>query len=109
MVLLKEAKMKFKEGKISKATLDSINDEVGDKKEQEELRSKISEDYPYEGVNIGNSEEYMKKLMDEALEFKKPSDFLTPGEKMLNDAEEKFRKGQISKTTYDSIMQTLSE
>ena len=67
----------------------------------------ITEVYPYEDLAIGNAEEYILKLMDEALEFKKPSEYKTPEEKMLKEAEEKYRNGKISKNTYESIQETL--
>jgi hypothetical protein len=95
--MLKEAKLKYQEGLISKSTFDSINEELG------------VEEYPYEGVSIGNSEEYMKKLFDEAMEFKKPSEFKTSEEQMLRDAEEKFKKGKLSRSTFESIKETLAK
>ncbi len=93
----RETKIKYQQGSISKNTYNSIKEELG------------VEDYPYEGVSIGNSEEYMKKLLDEALEFKKPSKFETSEEQMLSDVEEKFNNGKISKFTYESIKETLTK
>ena len=69
----------------------------------------ITEEYPYEDMAIANAEEYLKNIMDEALEFKKPSEFKTTEEMMLKEAKEKFRKGKISKATYESIKETLIE
>lgn len=68
----------------------------------------IEKDAAEEELDIRNSEEYLKKLMDDALQFKKPSEFKTPEVTMLTNAEEKYRKGEISKITYDSILETLS-
>ena len=62
-----------------------------------------------QGLDEKRSEDYIKKLMDESLEFKKPSEFKTPEEKMLKEASEKFRKGEISEATYESIIETLIE
>ncbi len=59
-------------------------------------------------LDIRNSEEYIQKLMDEALEFEKPSEFKNPEVTLLTNAEEKYRKGEISKTTYESIIETLN-
>jgi len=95
--LWKEAESKYQKGLISKATFESIKEEL------------CIEDYPYEGVSIGNSEVYMKQLLDEALEFKKPSEFATSEEDLLKEAEEKFKNGSISKSTYDSIKNTLTD
>jgi uncharacterized membrane protein len=58
-------------------------------------------------LDIRNSDEYLKKLRDEALQFKKPSEFKTPEVTMLTNAEEKYRKGEISQITYESIIETL--
>jgi parallel beta-helix repeat protein len=92
-----DAKLKYQEGTISKTTLDSIKEELG------------IEEYPYEDVSIGNSEEYMRILFDEALEFKKPSEFKTSEEQMLKDAEEKFKNGKLSGSTFESIKETLAK
>jgi parallel beta-helix repeat protein len=59
-------------------------------------------------IDLRQSDDFIKKLMDDALEFKKPSEFKIPEVTMLTNAEEKYRKGEISKVTYDSIVETLS-
>jgi parallel beta-helix repeat protein len=110
--MLEQARYKFEKGEISKKSYESIKNELILKGDLKDLESQFKDiekenEYPYEKVSIGNAEEYMKNLMGEALEFEKPSQFKTPEEKMLREAEEKYRKGKISKTTYHSIKETL--
>jgi hypothetical protein len=70
---------------------------------------KIIEVYPYDSVSIGNAEDYMKKLLFESLEFEQPGKSKTQKNRMILEAKERYRKGEISITTYYSIRELLTE
>ncbi len=61
-------------------------------------------------VNVSNGiDEYIMELKDKALKLKKPSDFEMSENEILNKVETEYRKGNLSKETYNEIKEKYSE
>ena len=97
---LEESDQQFFDGRTQKQAQVHSGHKVYDKD--------IIDKYPYEELSIGNSEEYIKRLMFESLEFERPSRSKTPTNKLLKEARDSYRKREISKTTYNYIKETLT-
>lgn len=67
------------------------------------------EEYSVDDSSLNEPDKFVNKLLKEALSVKKPSDFNLTEEEMLNQAKIKYRKGEISKTTYVVVESKLTK
>jgi parallel beta-helix repeat protein len=67
----------------------------------------IADDYDVDEYSEEESDEFIKNLIDEVRINKKSSDFGLSEDEMLDKIRIKYRKGEISKETYDSIKDLL--
>ncbi len=74
---------------------------------REYYSGKIAEEYYYPEFK-SESDEFIWNLAHETLSVKKPSDFGPPKNKILEKLELRYRKGEISRTTFESISAELS-
>jgi parallel beta-helix repeat protein len=70
---------------------------------------KIAEEIYYDSELEGDSETLIEQLKDRALSLKKPSEFGPSQEKKFKSVQDKYRKGEISKDTYDSILEIMGK
>jgi uncharacterized membrane protein len=72
-------------------------------------RSQIAEDF-YTDLDLQNgTKEVIEDLKERALTLKKPSDFGHSKDKKLKKVQDKYRKGEISKDTYESILEIMGK
>jgi parallel beta-helix repeat protein len=74
---------------------------------REHYSGKIAEEYYYPEFRT-ESDEFIWNLAHETLELKKPSDFGPPKNKILKKLAIRYRNGEISKATFESISAELS-
>jgi parallel beta-helix repeat protein len=70
-------------------------------------KGKLAEEYEFPGGVQAYADDFILNLANEALEIKKPSDFGPPSSKILKSIEQKYRSGEISKTTYELVRSDL--
>ncbi|MCK5561112.1 MAG: hypothetical protein KAJ51_10980, partial [Thermoplasmata archaeon] len=88
--------------------------EIFDKREQISDRhdlpeGSLTEDFQVPEVVAGESDEFITNLKQEALTPEKPSDFGPSNQEMLAGFDEKYQRGEISQTTFDSIKDMLTK
>ena len=71
--------------------------------------SKIAEEFYTDPDLTNDSKELIDVLKDKALTLKKPSDFGPSHDKKLKKVQKKYRKGEISKDTYESIKEIMGK
>jgi uncharacterized membrane protein len=70
---------------------------------------KIAEEIYYGSELEGDSETLIEQLKDRALSLKKPSEFGPSQEKKFKSVQDKYHKGEITKETYDSILEIMGK
>jgi uncharacterized membrane protein len=83
-------------------------DEVtnGDRHEPDLRGGDIAEEHSIVELN-GESEEVIDQLRAEALELKKPSSYGLQEDEVISKIEERYHKGEISKSTYESALEII--
>jgi hypothetical protein len=79
-------------------------------KDERVLPSGILAEEFYTDQDLQNgTKDIIEDLKDKALTLKKPSQFGASDERRLKSLQEKYEKGEISKDTYESILEIIDK
>jgi parallel beta-helix repeat protein len=74
---------------------------------QDFVEDNIAEEYFFNSDSEDSTNEFIKQLKKEALKIKKPSDFEQTEKEMLKKIKMKYKKGKISKESFEYIKEIL--